>query len=90
MTYTLKGMGQDAMQSWQQLTSALNTGNSALDQLRTGMAEGVVTGGEFKSTVQGLVGEFIPFVAGNKTAIDMLSNLASEAHGPATTSLKTT
>ena len=45
MTYTLKGMGQDAMQSWQQLTSAAEPGNSALDQLRTGMAEGVVTGG---------------------------------------------
>ncbi len=88
MTYTLKGMGAGAMQSWQQLTSALNQGNSALDQLRIGMAEGVVTGGQFKSTVQGLVGEFVPFVAGNKTAIEMLSNLGHEAGGPVTTSLK--
>ena len=88
MTYTLKGMGADAMQSWQQLTSALNQGNSALDQLRTGMAEGVVTGGQFKSTVQGLVGEMIPFVAGNRTATEMLANLAHEAGGPVTTSVK--
>ena len=88
MSYTLKGMGADAMQSWQQLTSALNQGNTALDQLRTGMAEGVVTGGQFKSTVQGLVGEMIPFVAGNRTATEMLANLAHEAGGPVTTSVK--
>lgn len=88
MSYTLKGMGADAMQSWQQLTSALDQGNSALDQLRTGMAEGVITGGQFKSTVQGLVGEMIPFVAGNRTATEMLSNLAHEAGGPVTTSVK--
>jgi chemotaxis protein histidine kinase CheA len=88
MTYTLKGMGADAMQSWQQLTSALDQGNSALDQLRTGMAEGVITGGQFKATVQGLVGEMIPFVAHNRTAIEMLSNLGHEAGGPVTTSLR--
>ena len=88
VTYTLKGMGQTAMQSWQQLTSALNTGNSALDQLRTGMAEGVITGGQFKATVQGLVGEMVPFVAGNRTATEMLSNLGHEAGGPVTQSLK--
>ena len=57
-------------------------------RLRTGMAEGVVTGGQFKSTVQGLVGEMIPFVAGNRTATEMLANLAHEAGGPVTTSVK--
>ena len=88
MTYTLKGMGADAMQSWQQFTSAIGQGNTALDQLRTGMAEGVVSSGTFGSTVRGLVGEMLPFTEGNKTAVEMLSNLAHEAGGPVTTSLK--
>ncbi len=52
------------------------------------MAEGVITGGAFKSTVQGLVGEMLPFVKGNADATQMLSNLAHEAGGPVTTSLQ--
>ena len=44
MSYTLKGIGQNAMQAMQSFTSAISAGKSALDQLRTGMAEGVVRG----------------------------------------------
>jgi hypothetical protein len=89
MTYTLQGMGSSAMQSWQQFTGALSSGEQSLDSLRTGMAEGVVSAGSFQSTVKGLVGEFIPFTEGNKTATAMLSTLAQEAGGPATTNVKT-
>ena len=88
MTFTLKGMGANAMQSWQQFTSAIGTGEQALDQLRTGMAEGVVSAGTFGSTVRGLIGQMLPFAQGSKTATEMLSNLAHEAGGPVTTSLQ--
>jgi hypothetical protein len=87
-TYTLRGFGTAAMQSWQQFTSSITAGNSALDTLRTGMAENVVTFGQFKSTVQGLVGQMAPFTQGNAAAVQMLSQLAHEAGGPVTTSLK--
>jgi hypothetical protein len=88
-SYTLKGMGNAAMQSWQQFAGAIQTGNSALDQLRIGMAEGVVSGGHFESTVKGLVGEMLPFTQGNRTAVKMLSQLAHEAGGPTTSNLRT-
>lgn len=87
--YTLQGFGPAAMQSWQQFTSAINTGNGALDTLRTGMAEGVVSGGQFKTTVQGLVGEMLKYTQGNGAAVQMLSQLAHEAGGPITSDLKT-
>jgi hypothetical protein len=89
MAYSLKGLSASTMQSWQQLTGALNTGGQALDFMRTGMAEGVVSGNQFIGTVRGLVGEFLPFVAGSSTATHMLSVLAQEAGGPATGSVKT-
>ena len=52
------------------------------------MAEGVVSAGQFGSTVRGLVGQMIPFAQGNKTATLILSNLAHEAGGPVTSSLR--
>jgi hypothetical protein len=88
MTYTLQGMSQSAMQSWQQFSQALGSGEQSIDSLRTGMAEGVVSASSFQSTIKGLVGEFIPFTDGNKTAVSMLSTLAQEAGGPATTNVK--
>ncbi len=47
-----------------------------------------MSSGQFGSTVRGLIGEMIPFAQGNKTATEMLANLAHEAGGPVTTSIK--
>ncbi len=88
MSYTLKGLGAAAMQSWQQLTGALNTGEQSLNFMRTGMAEGMVSQQAYKSSVQAVVGEMVPYTAGNKAATAMLSILAQQAGGPATTSVK--
>src|SRR6185312_1946954 len=77
------------MQSWQQFSGAITSGNSALDQLRIGMAEGVVSGAHFVSTTKAMVGEMLPFTQGNATAVKMLSQLAHEAGGPTTSSLRT-
>jgi hypothetical protein len=87
--YTLKGMGTMALQSWQQFNSAINQGESSIDFLRTGMAEGVVSAHSFGQSVRAIVGQMLPFAAGNKTAVAELSMLAQEAGGPATSNLKT-
>lgn len=88
MTYTLKGFGPAAMQSWQQFTSAVTQGNTVLDQLRTGMAEGVVSNKTFTDSVRGMVGQMAPFTQGNRAAVAMLRQLAAEAGGPANGSLQ--
>lgn len=88
MTYTLKGFGPAAMQSWQQFTSAVQQGNTVLDQLRTGMAEGVVSNQTFTNSVRGMVGQLAPFTQGNRAAVAMLRQLAAEAGGPANGSLR--
>ena len=88
-SYTLKGFGATAMQSWQQFTSAIQSGNTALDSMRVGMAEGVVSNTQYTNTVKGLVGQMAPFTQGNAAAVSMLSQLAKEAGGPVTTNLKT-
>ena len=67
-SYTLKGFGQNAMQSWQQFTSAIQTGNTAMDSMRVGMAENVVSYGQMQTALKGLVGEMAPFTQGNQAA----------------------
>jgi hypothetical protein len=80
--------GTTAANTWIQLAQVFQQGNGVLDTLRTGMAEGVVSAGQFRTAVQGMVGEMIPFVAGNKVAVAWLQNIAHEAGGPASGSLK--
>ena len=89
VTYSLKGMGTVAQQSWQQFSQAVNTGNSAIDFLRTGMAEGAVGAKSYEAAIHAVVGELLPMTQGNKTAVAELSTLAQQAGGPATTNLKT-
>jgi hypothetical protein len=88
-TYELAGYSQHAMTSFTNFTQAISQGQTAIDTLRTGMAEQVVTAGQFKSTIQGLVGQMAPFTQGNKAAVTALSQLAHEAGGPTTSNLKT-
>lgn len=88
MTYTLKGFGPAAQQSWQQFTSAVNQGNAVIAQMRTYMALGAVSNQAYTSTIKALVGQMIPFTQGSKAALTMLENLAVQAGGPATNSLK--
>lgn len=85
MTYTLKGFGPAAMQSWQQFTSAVNQGNTVLGQMRTYLALGAVSQNQFISATKGAVGELLPFTQGNKAALTMVDNLAVQAgyKGPA-------
>jgi hypothetical protein len=88
MTYTLNTALATSAQSWQQFIGAVTSAGSAIDILRTGMAEGAVGTGLFTSNVQAMVGQLIPFAQGNKAAATMIMNLATAAGGPATTSLK--
>jgi hypothetical protein len=87
--FTLQGHTAAAAAGWQTFTGAINSGESSISFLRTGMAEGAVSVGTFESTVKGLVGEMVPFAAGNKAAVATLSTLAQEAGGPATSNVKT-
>jgi hypothetical protein len=88
-TYTLAGYSQRAMTSFTNFTQAIAQGQTAIDTLRTGMAEQVVTAGQFRTTIQGLVGQMAPFTRGNHAAVEALSQLAHQAGGPTTSNLKT-
>ena len=89
MGFTLQGFGPKAQQSWQQFSSAVQQGNSVLDTMRIGMAEGVVTWGQYQTAIKATAGQLLPFAAHSKTALAIVSSLAQEAGFPATTSLKT-
>jgi hypothetical protein len=89
MGFTLQGMGVKAQQSWQQFSSAVQQGNSILDTMRTALAEGAITQGQYDQAIKATAGSLLPFAAHSATARAMVSQLAQEAGFPATTSLKT-
>ena len=89
MGYTLQGMGPKAQQSWQQFAQAVQQGQQVLDTMRIGMAENVVSAGQYNTAIRTVAGSLLPFAAHSKTAVAIVSQLAQEAGFPATTSLKT-
>jgi hypothetical protein len=89
MGFTLQGMGVKAQQSWQQFGQAVNTGQQVLDTFRTGMAEGVVSAGQYNRAIMDVAGSLLPFAAHSKTATAIVSALAQQAGLPATHNFKT-
>ena len=89
MGYSLAGIGPRAQQSWQQFDAAVQQGNSVLDTMRIGMAEGVVSASQYSNEIRAVGGALLPFAANNKTALAIVSQLAQEMGMPATTNLKT-
>jgi hypothetical protein len=89
MGFTLQGIGPHAQQSWQQFDSAVQQANSVLDTMRTGMAENVVSSGQYMTAIKDAGGALLPFAAHNKTALSMVSQLAQEMGVPATHNMKT-
>ena len=87
--FTLKGFGVKAQQSWQQFAAAVQQGESVLDTMRTALAEGAISQGQYDQAIRATAGSLLPFAAHSKTARAMVSQLAQEAGFPATTSLKT-
>jgi len=89
MGYTLQGFGPKAQQSWQQFDGAVQQGNTVLDTMRTGMAENVVSWGQYNNEVKAVGGSLLPFAAHNKAALSIVSQFAQEIGDPATHNLRT-
>jgi hypothetical protein len=89
MGFDLQGIGPKAQQSWQQFDAAVQQGNTVLDTFRTGMAEGVVTQQQYATEIRAVGGALLPFAAGNRTALAIVSQLSQQLGGPASTNLKT-
>jgi hypothetical protein len=89
MAYTLQGMSAAATQSWQQITSAINQAGTTVTWLNTGVAEGVVSNSQYTNTIKAMAGEMLQFVKGSPQAVLMLSNMASAAGAPITSSYST-
>src|SRR6185437_5373493 len=89
MGFDLSGIGKTAQQSWQQFDAAVRQGNSILDTFRTGMAEGVISQQQYTQEIQAVGGALLPFAAHNRTALSIVSQLAQEMGGPATSNLRT-
>jgi hypothetical protein len=87
-TYSLKGLGANAMQSLQQVSSALSTGGQQVDFFQTALSEGAISGRQFSGSVKDIVGALVPFVAGNQAATAALSVLAQRGGAPANQSLQ--
>jgi len=87
--YTLQGIGPHAQQSWQQFDAAVQQGNSILDTFRIGMAEGVVSAGQYNNEIRAVGGALLPFAAHNRTALAIVSQLSQEMGNPATHNLRT-
>lgn len=89
LTYTLKGLGSNSMQSWQQFDQALGgTAETLADWFRTAGAEGVATSSQYTKAIKDMVAQLLPFTQGNKTAVSELSAFAQQAGGPVTNSQK--
>jgi hypothetical protein len=82
---TFKGLGANALQSWQQFDSALSgPGSNLLQWFQQASAEGMVAKGSLGQAMRDIVGAFLPMAAGSRTATKELSMYAQMAGGPAT------
>lgn len=84
---TFKGLGANAMQSWQQFDSALSgPGSNLLQWFQQAGAEGMMTKGSLTQSMRDIVGAFLPMSAGSRAATKELSMYAQMVGGPATAS----